>query len=271
MTADPTASHADGNTPPRPNRDALDEDAGRRRAKEKWSDAEQARLVQLLRDGVPLEDVAEQLGRGHEAVSARCRTLLPPDQRVRRGEAEQVLRARLVAEPDFDWRAGLRADAARRGRIYWDPDSDHLLRDGWTNSRPLVELVAASGGSELEVAARLVELDVAGSTIEVARRLGYEPGGTLDVRVRMTADRAAAAVWVLVADGLRTGPRPLAETIDLPARRHVSLHANEQAAQEAFDRLLTTHGDCGGDADEVAWTLAERVVGHLAIGRTRSG
>ena len=241
-----------------------------RRANEKWNESEYSRLVEMLRDGLPVEDIAAQLGRGVDAVASRCQLLLPPGGRARRGEADLVLRAYLAGDPDYDWRAGLREEANRRGRFYWDTAADTVLRDGWDRARPMAELVTATGASELEVAARLVELDLATSTIEVAGRLGCEPGATLDVRVRMAADRAAAAVWVLVADGLRGTERatPLDREHTPKAYRHVSLHARPEDARQALDRLLTGHTDRGGSTEEVSVTLAQRTVGELAIGDT---
>jgi ribosome-binding protein aMBF1 (putative translation factor) len=241
-----------------------------RRAKEKWSESEHDQLIVMLRDGLPLEDIAAQLGRGVDAVASRCQRLLPPNHRASRGKADLVLRAYLAGDPDYDWRAGLREEANRRGRFYWDSAADTFLRDGWERARPMAELLTATGASELEVAARLVELDIAGNTIEVAGRLGCEPGATLDVRVRMAADHAAAAVWVLVADGLRGTERatPL-DREDVPkAYRHVSLHARPEDARQTLDRLLADHTDRGGSTEEVSVTLAQRTVGDLAIGDT---
>lgn len=134
----------------------------------------------------------------------------------------------------------------------------------------MAELVTATGASELEVAARLVELGIAATTIKVADRLGCEPGATLDVRVRMAADRAAAVVWVLVADGLRgtERARPLDRDHAPKVYRHVSLHARPDEARQALDRLLAGHLDRGGSTEEVSVTLAQRTVGDLAIGDT---
>jgi hypothetical protein len=107
----------------------------------------------------------------------------------------------------------------------------------------MAELISVIVASELEVAARLVELDIAATTIEVTARLGCHPGATLDVRVRMAADRATATVWVLVADGLRGTERatPLDREHAPKAYRHVSLHARPDDARQTLDRLLAGH------------------------------
>jgi hypothetical protein len=174
------------------------------------------------------------------------------------------------ADPDYDWRAGLRAEAARHGRFYWDPSLDEIVRIGWEQARPLTELVTATGASEVEVARRLLHLRLAESTTEVAHRLGCAPDGTLDIRIRMVVDRAAAAVWVLVVDGARDSDRAkqLDRDTEAKAYRHVSLHASPQGADQTLVRLLAGHADKGGDPPEVSVTLTQRTVGDLAVGAT---
>jgi hypothetical protein len=246
-----------------------------RRAGERWSDADHQILVDQLRAGLPLEDVAALLGRNVGGVLGRCHRLLPTGERVQPGSADVALRLHLAATPDYDWRAALRADAARRSAFYWDPAADAVLRRGWGETQRLVELTAQTGASEIEVATRLVQLGLAASTAEVASRLGAQPDGTLDVRVRMAADRSAAAVWVLVADGLVADglrgserARPLDHLDGSPAHRHISLHANPDGAREHLNMLLAGHLGRGGRGEEVAITLAERTVGELGIGQT---
>jgi hypothetical protein len=121
-------------------------------------------------------------------------------------------------------------------------------------------LVAATGASELDVAARFVELGIAVNTGDVVRRLGCAPGGTLNVRVRMAADRAAASVWVLVADGLCGRATKLDPKVD----RHISLHVGLDDAQRTLNRLLTGHAV----PDAVSVTFARRTVGEMAVGET---
>ena len=123
---------------------------------------------------------------------------------------------------------------------------------------------------ELEVANRLIQLGVATSTTEVAGRLGAQPGGTLDIRVRLARDRSVAAVWVLVIDGALGSERarPLDGYDGSPAHRHVSLHATADEARHVLDRLLAGHLQRGGDTADIAITLAERTVGELAVGQT---
>jgi hypothetical protein len=241
-----------------------------RRAGERWTDTENAQLVDMLRDGLPLTEVAQRLQRGVDAVASHCQSLLPPGIRVRRAEAELLLREELADDPDYDWRAGLRAEAARRGAFYWEPAHDAILRKGWANQTPLIELVTATGASEIEVAQRLVALGLARGMVDVADRLGATPDATLNLRVRMAADRSAAAVWVLIVDGARDSER--ARALDRPGTakvyRHVSIHATAETAEQTLIRLLVGHTNKGGTAEEITVTLAQRTVGDLAVGAT---
>ena len=84
-----------------------------RRVGEKWSEPEYGRLIESLRNGLPLEDIAERLRRDVDAVASRCQRLLPPGYRVRRREADLVLRTYLANDPVYDWRAGLRSIPTR--------------------------------------------------------------------------------------------------------------------------------------------------------------
>lgn len=226
----------------------------------------------MLRDGLPLDDVADRLGRRADGVASRCRMMLPAGAGVRRADADLELRMHLAADPDYDWRAGLREEARRRGGIHWDLALDGILLQGWERARPLHDLVADTGAAELGVAARLVELGLAESRVGVAGRLGCTPGGTLEVHVRMAADRAAAAVWVLLADGVRGTERVPPRGEDAPTTyRHVSLHGDREQAEQTLDRLMAGHAALGGTDAGVAVTLARRTVGEQAIGETHHG
>lgn len=101
-----------------------------RRSYEIWTDAENAQLVEWLRDGVTLEDISDRIGRGIGAVASHCTQLLPPQMRVNRADADLVLRTHLT-DPDYDWRAGVRSRARRRGRIYWEHASEEVVHAGW--------------------------------------------------------------------------------------------------------------------------------------------
>lgn len=199
-------------------------------------------MLDGLRDGIPLDDLAETLQRRISAVQARCKKMLPPELQatVLRADADVVLRGLLASDPDFDAEANLDRNTARR----WNPQRDEILTQGWKDRRPLAELVAAVSASETDIAGRLIRLGLAADSLAVAGRLGCTPGGTLDLRCRMMRDRAAASVWVLVVDGLPDG-------------RHVSLHATRGDAHDHFVAITPE----STPADDVVATVAERALG----------
>ncbi|MGW4528872.1 hypothetical protein [Amycolatopsis sp. NPDC004378] len=212
------------------------------RAGATWSAADSATLLDGLRDGIPLDDLAETLQRRISAVQARCKKMLPPELQatVLRADADVVLRDLLASDPDFDAEANLDRNTARR----WNPQRDEILTQGWKDRRPLAELVAAVSASETDIAGRLIRLGLAADSLAVAGRLGCAPGGALDLRCRMMRDRAAASVWVLVVDGLPDG-------------RHVSLHATRGDARDHFGAITPD----STPADDVVATVAERALG----------
>ncbi|WP_284741733.1 hypothetical protein [Amycolatopsis sp. RTGN1] len=212
------------------------------RAGATWSAQDSSTLLDGLRNGVPLDDLAETLQRRVSAVQARCKKMLPPELQttVLRADADVVLRGLLASDPDFDAEANLDHNTARR----WNPERDEILTQGWKDRRPLAELVDAVPASEIDIAGRLIRLGLAADSLAVAERLGYEPGGTLDLRCRMMRDRAAASVWVLVVDGL-------------PEGRHVSLHPGRGDARDHFIAITPA----STPADAVVATVAERVLG----------
>lgn len=241
-----------------------------RRAYEIWSDPENAQLIKWIRDGLPLEDIADRLGRGVDAVARHCTQMLPPEVRVKRADAHLFLRTHLTADPGYDWRAALRVRAVDTGSFYWDQDLDEIVRTGWDQAKPMAELVTATGASEIEVARRVLQLQLAETITEVAERLGCDPTGTLAVRINLAADRAASAVWVLIVDGARASERatPLDKDTNTKTYRHVSVHASHEDADQALTRLLALHADKDGTPEEVTVTWAERTVGELAVGTT---
>ncbi|MFD9965029.1 hypothetical protein [Amycolatopsis sp. NPDC058986] len=237
-----------------------------RRAGEIWTEEDNQLLIEGLRTGLQLEEIAARLRRGTAAVGSHCRQLMPPGERRTAAAAEQWLRAQLADDPDFDWRAQLRAAAERTGSFYWDTAADDTVRSGWEQRRPLAELVAATGASELEVARRTLQLGLAESTTDVAQRLGCAPDGTLALRVRMSIDRAAAAVWILIVDGLAVGgqrARPLETEETGRIHRHISTHTDQDDAEVTLDRLLTAQLEKKGHLDGVTVTIAERTVGEV--------
>lgn len=215
---------------------------GPHRAGAAWTAQDDATLLDGLRNGIPIEGLAESLQRTPGAVQARCKRMLPPEQQaaVLRAEADLVLRTALADDPELDVVANLDRNNGRK----WNTERNEILARGWKDRRPLSELTAALSASEIDIAGRCIRLGLAADSLAVAERLGCTPGGALDLRCRMMRDRAAASVWVLVVDGLPDG-------------RHVSLHADRGDAQDCFDALAPA----GADADAVTATVAERALG----------
>src|ERR1700757_3021353 len=81
-----------------------------RRAGEIWTDEEHRQLVEWLREGVALDQIAEWLGRGVAAVRARMRMLVTPGAVLAPGgggrPARSRSRVRLAARPAGRSRAG---------------------------------------------------------------------------------------------------------------------------------------------------------------------
>ncbi|MGW4095040.1 hypothetical protein [Nocardia sp. NPDC004750] len=164
-----------------------------RRAYELWTDERNIELVELLRTGMPVEQIAARAGRSVAAIRGQCRKLLPPHVRVSDSTAVPTLRT-LLGSPDFDWRESLRERHRRARSLYWDTEMTIQLRQAWTDARPLPEIREEFDASEIEVARQLMRLDLTENMREVADHLGCDPAGTLARRLRLAADRTSAAV-----------------------------------------------------------------------------
>ncbi|MFJ9371397.1 hypothetical protein ACIRRA_44335 [Nocardia sp. NPDC101769] len=235
-------------------------------AYELWTDERNVELVEMLRAGLELAEIAERAGRSTSAVLGQLRKLIPLGYRVRQGGTEEMVR-QLLASPAYDWRAPLRARADRANQVYWDQQMNELLRQGWEQARSLQEITETLGASELDVARQLMRLGLAENCRETVERLGCDPAGTLAGRLRLAEDRAGAAVWVLVVDDARGTPRiPVGVGEARRGRRHVSVHLDYDTADLTLDDILRAHTDTGADPGEVTASITERTVGDLAIG-----
>ncbi|WP_410631196.1 hypothetical protein [Amycolatopsis sp. cmx-4-83] len=86
------------------------------RAGSHWSARDSEILLDGLRTGIPLVDLAVSLQRRVSALQARCKKMLPPHLQttVLRADADVVLRGLLAADPDFDVEANLDRTTSRR-------------------------------------------------------------------------------------------------------------------------------------------------------------
>lgn len=225
-----------------------------------WDIADYTTLVDGLRDGRLLEDIAADLERTRSAVAGRLAWLIPAEADVARRtlDRELWLREALNTTGDYDWFAVLRTHYTTRGMHLWTAEDDTLLHTAWQQRTPLVELVAQLGLPEMHIVRRCMQVDLADSLPHVTQRLQPIPGGTVDVRARLARDRAAAAVWVLIIDGCGT---PILELGH--ARQHVSLHPHYDAALDTAAELLDAADE---DTDTVRYSILERTVGEGTIG-----
>lgn len=140
------------------------------------------------------------------------------------------------------------------------------LRQGWEQMRPLQELTETLAASELEIARQLMRLGVAENSREVAERLGCDPAGTLDRRLRLAEDRAAGSVWVLVVDGARGTERiTLDEAEPRGHHRHVSVHVDYDTADLTLNDILNDHATAGGDLAVGTTTHSVRAVNNSEL------
>ncbi len=137
----------------------MDRHGSLRRAYEPWTDEYNIELIELLRAGRRLGEIAEATGRSEGAVRTQCRNLLPPDLPTS-GNAVRTLQA-LLSDPDYDWREAARARYRRARQVYWDIDMDIRLRSAWADRRRLAELTTEFDASEVEIARQLMRLGLA--------------------------------------------------------------------------------------------------------------
>lgn len=229
-----------------------------------WTVGDYEVLVDGVQGGRLLEDLAGEVGRSLGAVAARLRWLIPSEEPVprRRADRELWLREQLNAAEGYDWFGVLREHYAAHGTHLWTAAEDEQLRAAWYQRRGLPELVEQFGVGELTVALRCVQLGLAGELPSVVTQVGATPGGVVDVRARLAAERAAAAVWVVVVDGV--GDRVSAFD---GQRQHISVYPHLDAALDAVAELLAEVSD----PDGVRYSIAERTVGEGIVGETRHG
>lgn len=133
-----------------------------------WTPEEETRLVQELRDGLTIEDIATAHQRTPTAVLARTSRLAPEDLDLRtRAERTKWLREQLLANPDYDWLAPLTATRRRQQQ----ETRAKAPRNGavWTTAEDEQALTAAAAGVSIrDLAAQLQR-----STKSTARRIHH--------------------------------------------------------------------------------------------------
>ncbi|MEV6136375.1 hypothetical protein AB0L63_10005 [Nocardia sp. NPDC051990] len=211
------------------------------RTGELWLTAENRRLIEAIRAGKSARQIAIEFGRSEGAIRARCHTLLPKhlrDAHTRR-EAPDLLGITLDGDPGYDWEQRLREYAVTEGRLHWTEAMDDALAEGWQRGRSWRELVAATGASESEVAARCKRRGWAADLKDVTDRIGFDPLG--EVAARLNPEK----VWVLVIDGLRAG-------------RHISVHPTRASADKAIILLQAQDRASGAGGMDITINLVLR-------------
>lgn len=217
------------------------------RAGEPWLTAECRRLVEQVRAGKSVLELAAEFGRTDEAIRARCRMLLPPERRAARNSkrmAVVMLAEELRNDPEYDWEQQLIAHATAAGTLYWSEAMDSALLEGWQRGASWDELIQATGVGEREMANRLKRRGLVASQQEVFDRLG--PVGTTRAHQTRPVDLDPAPVWVLVVSGLRGEPP------------HVSLHTRRSGAEATLATVARKHLAGGGHIDELDITIVSR-------------
>jgi hypothetical protein len=237
-----------------------------RHAGEVWSYSEQKQLVEGIRGGLIWEDIALQHGRSLGAVRSRASLMLPlPEMSnldhdkdapgatgAARPQADSV-RELLAADPDYDWLTPTqqRLRQARPASRLWTPQDETDLAAAWRQSTPLPELAARYSVGEYAIIRHLIGQRLATTLLEVTDRLGFTPGGTVELRRRFALDPSTVALVLLV--GIE--PLALAENPDAPMTRY-----------DAASTQLPAEAASGSKAPTVAATT--RIV-DLPVGRVR--
>jgi hypothetical protein len=206
-----------------------------------WSDDEDETLVQELRDGLDLADIAELHGRSVGAVRSRASLMVPNDEDRPRSQKARVESLReYLAAGEHDWRTPLHV---RTKRFAWTPEEERLIREAWEGRTPLVELADALRRSEPMLVRRLRELGLARDLLEIVDRLGCDPNGPLALRVAIQRGDTGPLISVLL--GVDEDGRTI----------HVSLHESEQAAH-TLSTAIQEHDD-----QVVRWQTIDRQIG----------
>ncbi|MGK8491851.1 hypothetical protein [Nocardia asiatica] len=216
------------------------------RAGEPWLTAECRRLVEQVRAGKRVMELAAEFGRTDTAIRARCHMLLPPQRRAERNSkrvAVELLGLELHNDPGYDWEQQLRDHAAAAGKLYWSEAMDEALLEGWQRGASWEELVTAIGATEREMAQRLKRRGLVASQQEIVDRIGpigYARNG------QDPTDLDDIPLWVLVVSGLRSQPP------------HVSLHTRRSGAERTLSGVVTQHLADGGSTVDLDITLVPR-------------
>lgn len=212
-----------------------------------WTEEETDRLIDGLREGLTVEEIADAVGRTATAIRSRIRLLVPQEAPSKSLERLAWLRVRLREGP-YDWRPYF---AARVPQPLWSEGRREVLRQAWADGAPgLAQLSADLQFSEQVLVRELIRLGLASSTVEVTDRLGCTPGGVVATRRAWALDSAqwTAHVLVVLYDG---------------APCHISVHPDSASAHQAKDRVIEANGY--SDSSPLTWHIVPRAPGTVDL------
>ncbi|MFI5959318.1 hypothetical protein [Cryptosporangium sp. NPDC051539] len=228
-----------------------------------WSDAENIQLVDGVKAGRSIAELATAHERSSSAIRAQLAAMCPAELGLARAVAAEWTIRRLVrGDGHYDWRRSLRA----KRRVYWSVEDDVLLRAAWTDREPLPVVAAHFGYVEHDVHKRLTELGLSTSYQATMVQMGATPTGVVSARARRESALPPLSVVVLQVNGVASasGPVPVA----------VSLHSSIEAAHVAVRELSRLHqaNSARLRMGPASWWLWPRMVdSHRPVGRDESG
>lgn len=219
--------------------------AGQSRVGESWNEAEYRQLIQELRDGLDLLEIARGHGRSISAIRAQAGRMVPEDADCDTTGAARLnwLREQVLAAEDYDWLTPLRNNS---GSQIWTEADDALLRRAWESYQPLSEVAAQLGRSEVVVLRRLIVLKLGTGVVDITNRLGCAPNGTLEKQRLLALHAAETLVHLLL--GTDEAGRPV----------HVSVHSSPPTAARAAEGADDARREKG--LPPLQWTLGPRQV-----------
>ena len=222
------------------------------RAGTAWSDTENTQLVDGVRRGWPVRQLAAAHGRTDKAVTKQVESMIPAELGLRGGMAVGWLRARLDTDPAYDWREPLRD----RRVNYWSADEDEELRTAWEGGLDMPMVAERLGKPELVVHNRLVKLGLSKDEVETVQRMGTAAGSVLEVRSRRQRGEPLHLGTTLIVSG------PLTED---GTNFHASMHWSREAGLAELQKvkrknreLANSRGVMPGDGP---WLLMVRMFG----------
>lgn len=82
---------------------------------EGWTDDDHERLIEAIRGGLDLGEVADRLQRSRGSIRSRARRLVPGGASSAGRHAFEALRTAVLADPAYDWKTHLQAASRERG------------------------------------------------------------------------------------------------------------------------------------------------------------